>query len=75
MSNETAKWCCTSYKKEQWVRENGQKYYRANFMIQDSLLSYRRCAMYFWARRPILALREIASSGKEPLEFDGKEIN
>jgi hypothetical protein len=67
-------WGYTSYEHTGWANDNDKKCYHARFMkIHPD--GYETCRMYFYASRPILALRAICNSGKNPIEYDNAEVN
>lgn len=76
-------WGWTSYRREPWLIQGDdgieRRCYRARFRSQPTRTSAGRSweerTIVFCAQRPILALRTIANSGKDPLEFDGRQIN
>ncbi len=68
-------WGWTSYKREPWAREDGRRLYTFNMRSDVSTLEFQFCTLRFWAKRPMVAIKEILASGKDPLEFDGKTIN
>ena len=67
-------WGWTSYRKAGWGRKDGRNYYRGRFQTEEPG-GYYVCYVWFWAHRPILALREIVESGKDPLTFAEQTIN
>lgn len=71
------KWGITSYRRsDYWVREDGRKGYVGCFLHTNcALLGYSSCSVHFWAKRPILALREIVNSGRDPVTFTEQTIN
>lgn len=73
-------WGWTSYKPTGWKRDDGCKQYLGRFMSIEEpdgyyIYGYFICRVYFWAHRPILALRKIVASGKDPLTFADQTIN
>lgn len=75
MSKKSYEWGWTSYKFSGWKKDDGCKFYRGRFMSIEEPGGYSVCYVYFWAHRPILALRKIVESGKDPLTFAEKTIN
>jgi hypothetical protein len=67
-------WGWTSYKRLGWANKQGQRLYEAH-LRSDGPRGFATCTIRFWARRPIIALRNIVNSGKDPIEFHQKEIN
>jgi hypothetical protein len=70
-------WGWTSYKSLHWTAADDPKlkYYEALFYRDNSPETYSRQRVCFWARHPILALRQICDSGREPFSFDRQEVN
>ena len=68
-------WGWTSYTRKPWVRDDGRKLYTFYLRSDTSTLQFQTCSIQFWAKRPILAIREILNSGKDPLSYDGKTVN
>lgn len=68
-------WGWTSYEKTGWKRDDGCKQYLGRFRAMEDPDSHFTCLVWFWAHRPILALREIVESGEDPLMFTEKTIN
>jgi hypothetical protein len=68
-------WGWTSYARKPWARDDGRKLYTFYLRSDTSTLEFQTCTIQFWAKRPILAIREIINSGKDPLSYDGKTVN
>jgi hypothetical protein len=72
------RWTWTGYKRLNWVDDTtGRKWYEGHFEIGGSP-PHGGIAINFWARKPILALKDIChqcSEEKTPLDFHGKDIN
>lgn len=78
MSNTMTNWGWTSYKRTGWIHASNRRIYSANFMavgLDENELGYAKCRVMFAALHPILALRAIVDSGKDPLDFDDTVIN
>jgi hypothetical protein len=70
------KWGWTSYRRKGWEEPEGQHLYGAWFQSEPTKDgSYDRYYLMFWARRPVLALRQIVESKKHPRKFQGNRIN
>lgn len=67
-------WGWTSYKKTMWKHPDGRKLYISHFRADDAD-GFTKVTISFWAHHPILALRKICKSGKDPLTFANKTIN
>ena len=73
-------WGWTSYRRSGWVRDDPdgtRRLYKATFRTSSipPTLDYEEVSVQFWARRPILALRHIAASGKHPSDFHSGQVN
>jgi len=69
------KWLYDRYERTVWRSENGVKMYIGYFTQLHNDCSWTECQVKFYARRPIVAMRTIASSGRNPADFANKEIN
>lgn len=70
-------WSYGHYKRTHWIDEDGRRLYYGHF-IKDPCVpgeGHETCKIGFWARRPVLAMRAIIASGKDPIEFNGQDIN
>ena len=73
-------WGWTSYRRTLWVRPDGMRLYFAHFLrvsapgvlAQGQVTETVR--IHFWAKRPVLALRRMVTSGENPAHFDGKDM-
>jgi len=70
-----SEWGWTSYKRLGWADKQGRRLYEAHLRSFDGPMGFSTCTIRFWARRPIIALRTIVNSGKDPVTFHEKEIN
>lgn len=68
-------WGWTSYKKLNWIDNEGRKYYMANFTLSNDDTFEQQKRICFWAHKPGKALDEICLSGKEPITFYDKRVN
>ena len=68
-------WGWTSYEKTHWKRDDGRKLYIGHFRQDNDPHNWTAQTIRFWAHRPIIALRGIVNSGKDPKVFDNKEVN
>lgn len=82
-SDAQFEWGWTSYRRVGWLVEQDdgvvRRCYRAKVRSQATRISteltWEERTIVFYAQRPILALREITNSSKDPLEFDGQRIH
>lgn len=52
-------WGWTSYRREVARLQDGRRLYLGRFARERGTTGYERARLYFWARRPIAALREL----------------
>lgn len=71
----SCEWGWTSYRATGWRHESGRRIYKANFRAPEGPMGFRLCGILFAAARPILALREIANSGRDPMDYSGQVVN
>ena len=68
-------WGWTSYRRTGWRTEERREY-KAKFRTEgDAIHGFSEVTIRFLARFPILALRTIAESGRDPSEYHGLAIN
>lgn len=73
-------WSWERYERTILRRADGRKAYVGHFRrelkpIGPALASWENLPVVFWAKRPIIALRMICQSGRDPAEFHGQTIN
>ena len=69
-------WGWTSYRRTGWVKVGSEhRQYIGHFTRLDSLTSWTRATIRFWAHRPIIALRAICESGNDPIAYHNQNIN
>lgn len=68
-------WGWTSYRRTGWKHESGRHIYHALFRAPHGVRGFQLVGVNFAAERPILALRHIANSGQDPLDFHGQVVN
>jgi hypothetical protein len=68
-------WGWTSYKKMPWARQDGRHLYTFNLRSDTATLGFQTCTIQFWAKRPILAIREIIASGRDPCSYHHETVN
>jgi hypothetical protein len=68
-------WSWSRYERTHWVNPDGHKLYIGYFVQFDGPKGYVEAEVKFWAKRPIVALRSICKSGKDPIEFAGQVVN
>ena len=74
--NDLNTWGYTSYKRiPLWTNDEGQHLYEARFVRYIDMRSYDLQVIRFWAHRPVIALRSICQSSRDPIDFHGKSIN
>ena len=73
----TLDWGWTSYHRCGFASPlNGRRLYGAHFRADNSApLGWQTLYIQFWARRPIVALREIVTSKRDPNEYSGAIVN
>jgi len=83
-------WGWTRYKKSHWQRDDGYKAYIGCFQrsvksedvelwnLGDHTYSvfgdYIRVEVLFWSKHPVLAMRAICQSGKDPITFRETDV-
>ena len=68
-------WGWTSYKKMPWARQDSRHLYTFNLRSDTATLGFQTCTIQFWAKRPILAIREIIASGRDPCSYHHEIVN
>lgn len=70
-------WAILRYERTLLRQDDGLKLYVGHFCRGEYLSrdGWEECTVMFWARRPVLAMRAIVQSGKNPAEFAGQEVN
>lgn len=79
-------WYWERYERTLFKRGDGCKAYIGHFrrdltasecvaMRPKCLAAWDNVPVVFWAKRPIIALRTICQSGRDPAEFHGQTIN
>jgi len=71
-------WVIERYERTGWEREDGRKQYRGHFWESPwpkTTGIIVGVEFNFWAKHPVLAMREIAESGLYLGEFQHKTIN
>ncbi len=73
-------WGWTSYRRTGWINKNGQRCYTVNLSASSGQVGeFETVRLLFWARRPILAIREMAATGlpgdRLLARFDGQVVN
>lgn len=71
-------WGWTSYRRTGWVRDDGVREYRAHLRTAGSVHHWTRVTITFWARRPIVSLRQLVASRRSVDEiqaFDDQTIS
>ncbi len=74
-SIDESPWGWDRYERTSWIREDGRPMYVGHFRMNNDPHHWTICRVRFWARRPILALREIVISRKHPEDFADRVIN
>jgi hypothetical protein len=73
-----AEWGWDTYQRTLWKRDDPdgtRRLYIGKFLSLDLPPGYSTCTIRFWARKPVLAMRAIAKSGKHPSEFADTNVN
>ena len=68
-------WGWTSYRREGWTRDDGRRLYTFRLRSDTTTLGFQTCTVQFWAKRPMLAIRAVINSGRDPLTYHGTAIN
>lgn len=68
-------WGWVRYERTPFTRDGGGRMYVGHFRMAHDPNHWTVCQVRFWARHPILALREIADSRRHPQEFADHVIN
>lgn len=71
----TPVWGWTSYERTGFVRDDGSKLYVGHFRRENDIYNWTVQTIRFWAKRPIVALRTIVNSGKDPSKFNSQDVN
>jgi hypothetical protein len=67
-------WGWTSYHKTHLSNKNGVPLYEGHFRQDHDLMGWTTIRLRFCTRHPVKALRLIANSGQNPIDFHEKEI-
>jgi|GEM_PF-6341410 len=75
-----SEWLWKKYERTWWEREGGARLYVGHFQREvppegKELRAWKNLTVAFWAHHPVLAMRHILQTGKDPMEFHGAEIN
>lgn len=69
-------WGWDRYERTPWVRQDGKtRLYVGHFRMDNDPHHWTIVEVRFWAKRPIVALRTICHSGRNPVEFADQIIN
>lgn len=68
-------WGWVRYERTFWKREDGRKLYIGHFKQDNDPYCWTVAEVRFWAMRPIVAMREICRSGKDPTAFADSVVN
>ena len=70
-----SEWGWVRYERTFWAREDGRKMYIGHFQKDHDPNGWTAAEVKFWARRPVVAMRAIANSGKNPADFMNQDVN
>ena len=68
-------WGWEHYERTFWKRDDGRKCYIGHFRMDNDPHHWTVTIVRFWAKHPIIALRMICQSGKDPKTFADQVIN
>lgn len=75
MNRNEMDWGWERYERTYWQREDGRKLYIGHFRSSNDPNAWTLTQIKFWARQPVVAMKAICQSGKDPLEFQNQVVN
>ena len=75
-----SEWIWERYERTYLTRPDGRKCYIGHFRrevipVPPGIAAWDNLAVVFWAKHPIIAMRAIWQSGRDPAEFHGQMVN
>ena len=70
-----SKWAWDRYERTHWINPLGRKLYFGHFSRSVDGGGHEICVVRFWANRPVIALRQIVASDKNPEDYADSEVN